>query len=44
MPKSKKKYLPWPWRFRALYLVLGVSLIINAITLSFITYLNHLLR
>ena len=39
--KSKtKKSLPWPWRFRGLYIVLGVSLLLNAITLSFVTFLT----
>jgi hypothetical protein len=35
-----KKDLPWPWRVRGLYVVLGVSLVLNAITVSFIAILN----
>lgn len=40
MFKSNKKRQPWPWRVRGIYLVLGVSLLLNAITLSFVTFLS----
>lgn len=37
---KKKKFAPWPWRIRGLYVVLGISLLLNAIAISFIVLLN----
>lgn len=37
---KKKKSMAWPWRVRGLYVVLGVSLLLNVIALSSLGYLN----
>lgn len=37
---TKKKFTPWPWRIRGLYVVLAISLLFNAIALSFVFMIN----
>ncbi|GEM_PF-2162315 len=37
---KKKKSISWPWRIRGLYVVLGISLLLNAIAISFVVMLN----
>ena len=37
---KKKKFAPWPWRIRTLYLALGISLLANALFISFTVFLS----
>lgn len=37
---KKKKFAPWPWRIRVLYVTLGISLLLNAVAISFMIMLN----
>ena len=36
---KKSKNTPWPYRIRDMYIVLGLSLMVNVVALSFIAYI-----
>jgi len=40
---NKSRKVPWTYRIRGLYVLLALSLLVNAITLSFIGYVWHAL-
>jgi hypothetical protein len=37
---KKKKFAPWPWRIRGLYVALGISLFVNAAVISMVAFVN----
>lgn len=37
---KKKKFAPWPWRIRILYVALGISLLANAVFISFTIFIS----